>query len=139
MRHPPMWKQGMESSRQIEDRAAEWLAQRDSGRWSDADQRELEAWLAARFEHRVAYLRLEAAWEKTKRAKAFGVGVSARTVPSPGDWRSTPFFAARDPSTPDVQAARDLPKRAIGWPKAARRLHWGIAASVLLAASAALY
>jgi transmembrane sensor len=129
----------MESSRQIEDRAAEWLAHRDSGRWSDADQRELETWLAASFEHRVAFLRLEAAWEKTKRAKAFGVGVPARMVPPPGEWRTTPFFGATNSATSDAEPVRDLSKGAVRPSRNARRMRWGIAASVLLAASAALY
>lgn len=85
----------MESSRQIEARSLAWLVQRDSGRWSDADQSEFEDWLRADTAHRVAYLRLEVGWERSARLKAFGVGMKPGVVPPPGQWRSAPFFKRR--------------------------------------------
>ena len=52
----------MPSHRQIEQTAAAWLARRDGGRWHAADQAGLDAWLEASPAHRVAWLRLQAAW-----------------------------------------------------------------------------
>lgn len=53
----------------VEQRAAEWLEQRGED-WSEAQAADLEAWLAASPAHAVAYLRLEAAWNRTTRLSA---------------------------------------------------------------------
>ena len=59
------------SARDIQIRAAEWVDQRrDIGIWSDEDQAALEAWLSEAPAHRVAYWRLDAAWERTQRLSA---------------------------------------------------------------------
>lgn len=83
---------GMQSHRQIEDRAAALLAQRDSGAWTEDDQVGLTRWIEASTANRVAFLRLEAAWEEARRLKVFGAGLQSDTVPPPGLWRDTPFF-----------------------------------------------
>ncbi|MCC4593735.1 DUF4880 domain-containing protein, partial [Xanthomonas campestris pv. cannae] len=57
-------------SRWIEARAAAWLARRDRGDWTDARQARLDAWLAAATAHRVAFLRLQAAWQESGRLQA---------------------------------------------------------------------
>ena len=55
----------------IEDAAAAWLAHRDAAeRWSDADEAALQAWIAESVAHRVAWLRLNAAWQRTERMPA---------------------------------------------------------------------
>ncbi|HET6396845.1 MAG TPA: FecR/PupR family sigma factor regulator, partial [Pseudoxanthomonas sp.] len=54
-------------SRATEQAAAEWLARRDAGAWTAQDERALQAWLAERTEHRVAWLRLQAAWDEAAR------------------------------------------------------------------------
>jgi len=72
----------MESSRQIEEAAAAWLLKRDSGSWSDDDPPRLRAWLEAATANRVAFLRLEAAWDEMNRLKALGAGLPSRTVPT---------------------------------------------------------
>lgn len=51
----------------IEARAAEWLALRDSAEGKDLREAEFEAWLAESMANRVAYLRLEAAWNRADR------------------------------------------------------------------------
>jgi transmembrane sensor len=84
----------VESSREIEERAAAWLARRDSGLWSDSDGVELERWLSASTAHRVAYLRLNAAWREARRFKALGTGGPPGSVPPPGEWNVSPFFEA---------------------------------------------
>lgn len=63
--------------------AADWLARRDAGAWTPADARALEAWLAERTEHRIAWLRLESAWEETGRLAALGAGLPAGAGPPP--------------------------------------------------------
>ena len=48
----------MSEAQRIESLAADWLARRDSGDWTDTDQQQLDAWIAASIAHRVAWLRL---------------------------------------------------------------------------------
>jgi transmembrane sensor len=81
----------MSSSTRIERDAAAWLARRDAG-WSQADQAQLDAWLQADVAHRVAYIRLNAAWQQADRLKALGAGVPAGQVPARGEWTLSPFF-----------------------------------------------
>jgi transmembrane sensor len=57
--------------RAIEAQAAQWLARRDAAeRWGEADEEALQAWLAESAAHRVAWLRLGAAWRRTERMPA---------------------------------------------------------------------
>lgn len=48
--------------------AAAWFARRDAGGWGEADQRELESWLAADPAHALAWSRLELMWSSLKSA-----------------------------------------------------------------------
>lgn len=54
----------------IEARAAQWLARQDGERWSAADQQALTRWLDEDVRHRVAYLRLYAAWREADEGAA---------------------------------------------------------------------
>jgi transmembrane sensor len=54
----------------IEATAATWLAHRDSGHWTRDDERALQAWLDQDSAHRVAWLRLDAAWQCAEQMKA---------------------------------------------------------------------
>jgi transmembrane sensor len=56
-------------SLQVEKTAAAWLARRDAGNWNSRDEAKLATWLDASTAHRVAYLRLEAAWERARHLK----------------------------------------------------------------------
>ena len=69
----------MESREQSEQAAAAWIARRDSGEWGEADATAFNEWLAASPSHRVAYYRLNAAWQETGRLQAL-VG---NTQPAP--------------------------------------------------------
>lgn len=52
----------------IEAHAAEWIIKRrDSGNWGDADEQALKQWLDESWAHRVAYWRLDAAWDRADR------------------------------------------------------------------------
>lgn len=86
------------SSIRIERAAAAWLARRDAGGWTAHDQAELDAWLAASTAHRVAWLRLRAAWHESGRLKALGAGLPAGQVPAPGRWALQPGRAAVAPA-----------------------------------------
>jgi transmembrane sensor len=78
-------------SRQIEHAAAAWLARRDAGDWSRAEAAALESWLAESTAHRIALLRLEAAWDESGRLKALGAGVPPGELPQRGRWSQAPF------------------------------------------------
>jgi transmembrane sensor len=53
----------------IEARASQWLAARDAGALTREQSAELHRWLNADIRHRVAYLRLEATWERTDKLR----------------------------------------------------------------------
>jgi transmembrane sensor len=73
----------MESSRQVEARAAAWLLKRESSEWGESDRMALHEWLETDATHRVAYLRLEAGWEEANRLKALSPGFQRGKVLSP--------------------------------------------------------
>lgn len=70
----------MNHASRIEARAAAWIARRDGDDWSQALQRELDGWLDESTAHRVAYLRLHAAWQRSDRLRALrGSDLALRT------------------------------------------------------------
>ena len=91
----------MGESEHIEREAAAWLARRDRADWSTRDQRAFAAWCDAATAHRVAYLRLDAAWSGADRLKAVGAGVATGEMPARGDWNwSRPAdIQAHDPAS----------------------------------------
>ena len=54
----------------VEECAAQWLERRSCEDWSEANDVELETWLAQSPAHAVAFMRLEAAWNRTTRLAA---------------------------------------------------------------------
>jgi transmembrane sensor len=86
-------------TKQIDAAASAWLIRRDSGSWSAGDQACLEEWLSASTLNRVAFLRLELAWEDAARLKALGAGVPGDRPPPPGHWNLTPFFDSHAPGS----------------------------------------
>lgn len=78
--------------------ASDWLVRRESGHWTQADQLQLEQWLDAATLNRVAFLRLELAWEECARLKALGAGVAGDEPPPPGSWNITPCFDSHPPA-----------------------------------------
>ena len=71
----------------IERQAAAWLARKDGDNWSAVDQAQLDQWLALATAHRVAYLRLAAAWSRTDQ---LAPGATAPAAPAP---RPLPRFS----------------------------------------------
>lgn len=53
-----------------ESRAAEWVAARRNPDWNEAQQAELDNWLAKSVANRVAYVRMDATWRRTDRIAA---------------------------------------------------------------------
>jgi transmembrane sensor len=103
--------------RKIDDIAGDWLARRDSGHWTDDDQRRFDDWLNESPLHRVTYLRLEHVWERSERMKALGAGIPPGVIPPAHRWNLSPFFEQR----------QSAPKRRAHWPRA-------LAAAIVLAA-----
>ncbi|MDB5782046.1 FecR domain-containing protein [Caballeronia mineralivorans] len=81
----------MDSTR-IECEAADWLARRDSGAWSEADARAFAEWQSESTAHRIAVIRIEATWQRADRLQALGAGAPRGQIPAPGSWRLSPFF-----------------------------------------------
>lgn len=52
-----------ESAQSIDGEALSWLSRRHSGRWSEADEVALAAWLGAAPSHAAAWLRAQALWD----------------------------------------------------------------------------
>src|SRR5690606_823762 len=76
----------MAGGTRIEREAAAWLARRDAAGWSARDEAALEAWIAGATAHRVAWVRMEAAWREAGRLKALGAGRPAGIGPARGEW-----------------------------------------------------
>lgn len=91
-------------SRRIELEASHWLARREAGAWSQADASALEQWLARSTAHRVAFLRLAAAWEQGGRLQALGAGIPTGTIPPRGSWSWSGPAASADPPAPAAAA-----------------------------------
>lgn len=95
----------MAGSRQIEQTAAEWLARRDGGDWSAQSQSQLDAWLGESTAHRVAFLRLQAAWSEGDRLKALAAGTPAGEVPARGLWTTPPYGARGDGNADSISTS----------------------------------
>lgn len=75
----------MTRAQDIEERATFYLIRREEPEWSEADQAELDAWLAEAMAHKAAYWRLVHGWSKADRIAALGsesIGQDRR------EWRS---------------------------------------------------
>lgn len=120
----------MADSRQIEEQAADWLARRDAEGWTAGEQQSLEAWLAASARHKVAYLRLQAAWAETGRLQALAAGLPAGVTPPR---MSAP---ARPDARPDLSEVTFAPRAR----RTARRRGWqqGLAATLAVLALGSL-
>lgn len=71
MGEPNLRQNPIAAAKEIRAEAAAWvLKRRDAGQWSDEDQAALDAWQARSPQHMVAYLRLDAAWNKANRLAA---------------------------------------------------------------------
>jgi transmembrane sensor len=106
--------------RGIERDAASWLSRRDGDTWTPANDAALADWLSRDTAHRVAFLRLQAAWAHAGRLKALGAGTHA--MPPRGTWSAAESvdgdMQAHSPATL-VFSPRTTPPRRRAWPVAA--------------------
>src|SRR5687767_12755913 len=70
----------MSDRQQAEHAAATWIAKRDAGSWTPEDAEAFDAWLTASPSHRVAYYRLNGAWQEAGRLKALMTGSEPREL-----------------------------------------------------------
>jgi transmembrane sensor len=132
------------NSEKIEEAAARWFARRQSGDWSDAEQAQFQAWLEQNTAHRIAYIRLEAAWNHAARMKALGAGVPAGVIPPRRSWGDQIFFRgltgqAHIPSTPERTGPGGASPHPHRSRKVLRGMFWGVAVAVVLAVGAGAY
>ena len=118
----------MTDSKRIEQQAADWLVRRDAGDWAPHDQRALEAWLSASARHKVAFLRLEAAWAEAGRLQALAAGLPAGGPP-PRTEAAGPGAPA--PGLPDLRGITFAPRSAHARPG---RWRHGVAAALAMLA-----
>jgi transmembrane sensor len=113
----------------IEAAAAAWFERREWSEWDAAAEKELEAWLSESTAHRVAFVRLQAAWERAERLKALGAGNPLGQVPT----RSSLGFAPEYTAIQESEAApiARAPVRERAW---SGRLKWPLSGASLAAA-----
>ncbi|MGJ4802904.1 FecR family protein [Luteimonas sp. SDU82] len=97
----------MANTTEIERAASEWLARRESG-WSEADQAAFRSWRDASTAHRVAWIRIEAGWQRAARLKALGAGLPTGEVPRPGAWPELPGRHEDDPLPMQAEDLRSV-------------------------------
>src|SRR6267378_5527710 len=95
-------------SERVEELASRWFARRQSAAWTDADQAIFDAWLEKHPAHRIAYIRLDAAWNHAARLKALGAGVPPGVIPPRGSWGDTRFSSGTSAETPETHSAAAL-------------------------------
>jgi transmembrane sensor len=121
----------MESSAvldRVENQAAAWLLKRESPEWTDADQVALDEWLQTDPNHRVSYIRILVAWQKTDRLRSVSAGLPKGGIPAPGAIRQSPYFTMRQAGVADKSC--DIPPPAL---KPSRARLYAVAASVVVA------
>lgn len=70
----PESKASTRNAADIKKEAGNWLERKDRPGWSEADQREFEAWLAQSAAHLLAYHRVAEAWKQAERLIALRSG-----------------------------------------------------------------
>lgn len=84
---------GSGESGEIESRAAAWVIRSSEGPFSDAEQNELDTWLAGDSRRLGAYVRAQAIWVDVDRVAALG-SLSAAPVPPRRAWHWQPMAMA---------------------------------------------
>ena len=112
----------------IEAAAAAWFERREWSVWDAAAQEALEAWLSEATAHRVAFVRLEAAWERAERLKALGAGAPLGRVPARDSFGFAPGDSAIQPIEVAPIARADADSR-----RRSGRLKWAVGVASLAA------
>ncbi len=124
-----------ESYKKIDEMACDWLAQRDSGDWTDEHERRFEQWLNESPLHRVAYLRMEHVWERSERLKALGAGIPPGVIPPPNGWNLSPFFDPGTAAAAPVASAAESANPRHRHPTRTRYLALATAATIVVTAA----
>src|SRR3954465_14925872 len=124
-------------SEAVEREAADWFARRESDAWTTADETLFDEWLAQRTAHRIAFIRLQSAWQRAGRLRALSAGMAEGVIPPRGSLLECPFNEVPGGARPQlVQGASEAPRPARR--PAARR--WiALAASILFALGSGVY
>jgi transmembrane sensor len=85
----------------IAEEAARWIVRRDRGPLSDAEQAELDAWLDQHIAHRVAFLKIELAWQKSDRLRSLEADDRGDVISRADLWSA--------PEVPPPNTASDTP------------------------------
>ncbi|MBS0421312.1 MAG: FecR domain-containing protein [Proteobacteria bacterium] len=138
-------------SEAIERSAADWFARRESDSWTAADESRLDEWLAERTAHRIAFIRLQAAWQRAGRLRALSAGIAEGVIPPRGSLVDGPATATSTPIATPVRTATpaaggelsQAPQGVITTPRQVtrpdRRRWIALAASLLLALASGVY
>lgn len=124
-------------TKDIEADAAAWFERHEWSEWDATAEREFQAWLSASTAHRIAFIRLQAAWERAERLKALGAGIPVGQVPARGAFAFASVPSAIEPSQPDA-APSDAQSTRSGTRRSRRPSGWRLAAAGSLAALAIL-
>lgn len=124
------------NSAEVEAIAAAWFAKREGGAWSAADQAQLETWLESSTAHRIAFIRIVTAWERTGRLNALGAGVPAGTIPPRDTWAFAPSSGGELYPAPFVAKVSRAHARFPGLTRFSSRVR-AIAASLAVGVAAA--
>jgi transmembrane sensor len=92
---PTMDSRAINNREGAESMAAAWIARRERDDWSASDEAELDAWIRAATDNRVAWLRLNTAWQQTNRLRSVTTSAPRGTVPAPDQIR-VPFYDSRN-------------------------------------------
>src|SRR3954465_15550797 len=102
-------------SEAVEREAADWFARRESDAWTTADETLFDEWLAQRTAHRIAFIRLQSAWQRAGRLRALGAGLSEGVIPPRGSLLENPLNEVPGSERPQPE------RRASETPRPARR------------------
>ena len=101
------------TSEEIEATAAEGFARCEGGAWSAADQTQLQAWLDSSTAHRIAFVRIVTAWERSGRLQALGAGVPEGIIPPRDAWSFVPDSSAANSNAVPLRKTRSARLRAV--------------------------
>jgi transmembrane sensor len=93
-------------SEAIEEAAARWFAKQKGDHWSELDQVQLDQWLQASTANRIAFIRIDTAWQHSARLKALGAGIPPGVIPPRNSWG----FAGMAPTVVPASGVSALPE-----------------------------
>jgi transmembrane sensor len=105
----------------IQATAAAWFERREWANWDAAAEEALQAWLAESTAHRIAFIRLEAAWEHAERLKALGAGSPAGSVPARASFGFVEDGSADKPNISSAISSLPVPEK-----QRSGRVKWAI-------------